>query len=167
MGDAMGTSPVRTILHAVPLTGYGGLHGILLNPLRTGTTVVTQPKFEVEGFLQLATDRRVDALQGVPAMLRLLLDSPNVASHDLSSVRWIFTGTAPLPPDTVRRAAEVWPDARIVNLYGSTEAGITGGTQLSPGASAAQAGIGRQAAAGDAGRGPLARSGRARSRRGR
>jgi long-chain acyl-CoA synthetase len=135
MGDGMGTSPVSTILHAVPLTGYGGLHGILLNPLRTGTTVVTQPKFEVEGFLHLAADRGVDAMQGVPAMLRLLLDSPNLGSYDLSRVRWIFTGTAPLPPDTVRRAAEVWPNARIVNLYGSTEAGITGGTQLSPSAS--------------------------------
>jgi acyl-CoA synthetase (AMP-forming)/AMP-acid ligase II len=123
---------VRSILHAVPFTGYGGLHGIMLNPLRTGTTVVTQPSFEVEGFLELASQRQVDALQGVPAMLRLLLDSPNLASRDLSSVRWIFTGTAPLPPDTVRRAAEAWPHARIVNLYGSTEAGLAGGTQLAP-----------------------------------
>jgi long-chain acyl-CoA synthetase len=131
MGDGRGTSPVQTILHAVPFTGYGGLHGIMLNPLRTGTTVVTQPAFDVSDFLRLAADRQVDALQGVPAMLRLLLDAPDLASHDLSSVRWIFTGTAPLPPDTVRRAGEAWPGARIVNLYGSTEAGISGGTQPS------------------------------------
>lgn len=132
MGDGRGTSPVRAILHAVPFTGYGGLHGIMLNPLRTGTEVVTLSSFDVETFLRTAADRRVDALQGVPAMLRLLLDSPTIAEHDLSSVRWIFTGTAPLPPDTVRRAAEHWPHARIVNLYGSTEAGISGGTQLAP-----------------------------------
>jgi len=135
MGDGRGTSPVGSILHAVPFTGYGGLHGIMLNPLRTGTTVVTQPSFDVEGFLDLGARRRVDAIQGVPAMLRLLLDSPNLASYDLSTVRWIFTGTAPLPPDTVRRAAAAWPHAAIVNLYGSTEAGLAGGTQLAPKAS--------------------------------
>jgi len=146
MGDGRGTSPVRTILHAVPFTGYGGLHGIMLNPLRTGTTVVTQPTFEVEGFLRLAADRRVDALQGVPAMLRLLLDASDLASYDLSSVRWIFTGTAPLPPDTVRRAAEAWPGARMVNLYGSTEAGISGGTQPSAKSASAKPGsVGRPA----------------------
>lgn len=147
MGDGRGTSPVRTILHAVPFTGYGGLHGIMLNPLRTGTTVVTQPVFEVQGFLRLAADRRVDALQGVPAMLRLLLDAGDLASYDLSSVRWIFTGTAPLPPDTVRRAAHAWPGARVVNLYGSTEAGISGGTQPSGTSAARKPGtVGRPAA---------------------
>ncbi len=147
LGDGTGTSPIARILHAVPFTGYGGLHGIMLNPIRTGTAVITQPRFDPAGFLRLAADREVDALQVVPAMLRLLLDCEELGDHDLSRVRWILVGTAPLPPDFVTRVETTWPDARVVNLYGSTEAGTAGGTQLSPRRSRDKPGsVGRPAA---------------------
>jgi long-chain acyl-CoA synthetase len=58
-------------------------------------------------------------------MLRLILELPDAAHYDLSSVRWIITGTAPLPNDSVRQAYELWPNIRIINVYGMTE-GSTG-----------------------------------------
>jgi acyl-CoA synthetase (AMP-forming)/AMP-acid ligase II len=71
--------------------------------------------------------KRPDAIQAVPAMLRLIVDCPSARDVDASSVRWIFTGTAPLPHDTVERLAALWPRPRLVNLYGMSEAGA--GTQ--------------------------------------
>lgn len=127
LGNGKGTSPLRTLLQALPFTGSGGCHSFMPMPLRTGTTVITQPAFDPEGFLALVQAKRPDALQAVPAMLRLLVDCPRARDYDASSLRWIFTGTAPLPHDTVERLAALWPVPRLVNLYGMSEAGT--GTQ--------------------------------------
>ncbi len=126
-GDGAADSPIRTLLHALPFTGSGGCHSMMPMPLKSGTTIVTQPDFNPEGFLALIQDKRPDAIQAVPAMLRLLVDCPRVTEYDTSSLRWIFTGTAPLPHDTVERLAALWPAPRLVNLYGMSEAGT--GTQ--------------------------------------
>jgi long-chain acyl-CoA synthetase len=121
------TNPSRSLLHALPFTGYGGCHAVMMTPLRIGSLVVTQPSFDPLGFLQLIADRRPDSLQLVPAMLRLIVDHPRAREFDASSVKWVFTGTAPLPQDTVERVERVWPTSRLINVYGMTEGG--GGTQ--------------------------------------
>jgi acyl-CoA synthetase (AMP-forming)/AMP-acid ligase II len=124
LGDGTDWSRAGTMLHALPFTGYGGCHGLMLSTLSFGHTLVTQPKFDPHGFLHLVADRRPNTLHLVPSMLRLILDLPDVADFDAGSVRWIITGTAPLPHDSVRRAAELWPKARIINTYGMTEASV-------------------------------------------
>jgi long-chain acyl-CoA synthetase len=121
--DGRATNPSTSLLHALPFTGYGGCHAVMLLPLKTGSTVVTQPTYEAGAFLRLVESKRPDSLQMVPAMLRLLLEHPDIASADASSVKWIFTGTAPLPSDTVDRLSAVWPKVRLINVYGMTESG--------------------------------------------
>jgi long-chain acyl-CoA synthetase len=127
LGDGTAASPVQTMLQALPFTGSGGCHSIMPLPLKSGTTIVTQPAFDAEGFLALIQAKRPEALQAVPAMLRLIVDCPRARDYDASSLRWIFTGSAPLPHDTVERLAALWPRPRLVNLYGMSEAGT--GTQ--------------------------------------
>jgi long-chain acyl-CoA synthetase len=121
--DGRETSRSTVMLHALPFTGFGGCHGVMLLPLRFGSTVVTQPGFDVGGLLELIESRRPTSMQLVPAMLRLLVEHPSSATADVSSVKWIFTGTAPLPGDTVDRLAALWPSARLINVYGMTEGG--------------------------------------------
>jgi len=123
LGDGTATTPSKSLLHALPFTGYGGCHAVMLLPLRIGSSVITQPIFDPVGFLELVQERRPDSLQLVPAMLRLLIDHPEVSEYDLPSVRWIFTGTAPLPHDTVARVSALWPRPRLINVYGMSEAG--------------------------------------------
>jgi long-chain acyl-CoA synthetase len=119
--DGQTTNRTKLLLHALPFTGFGGCHGVMMIPLRAGTTIITQPSFDPGGFLRLIETKRPDSLQLVPAMLRLLVEHPDVTSADVSSVRWIFTGTAPLPSDTVERLGAVWPSVRLINVYGMTE----------------------------------------------
>jgi long-chain acyl-CoA synthetase len=114
-------SRAGTMLHALPFTGFGGCHGLMLSTLRFGHTLVTQPKFDARGFLELAGAYRPNTLHLVPSMLRLILDLPDVADYDLGSVRWIITGTAPLPSDSVRQSNQLWPGIRVINVYGITE----------------------------------------------
>lgn len=114
----------RSTLHALPLTGSGGNLGIVMLPVRGGATAITQPKFDPRGFLELASKKQPDLIYLVPSMLRLVLDHPDVSQFPLAGVKYLMTGTAPLPHDSVKRAAHLWPHLRIRNSYGMSEGGI-------------------------------------------
>ncbi|MDE2570774.1 MAG: acyl--CoA ligase [Sphingomonadales bacterium] len=118
----------RSTLSALPLTGSGGNLGIVMLPARGGATAITQPKFDPKGFLDLVREKRPNLVYLVPSMLRLILDHPDVADYDFEGVKYLMTGTAPLPHDSVKRAAALWPHLRIRNSYGMSEGGIGIGT---------------------------------------
>ncbi|PKP99157.1 MAG: long-chain fatty acid--CoA ligase [Alphaproteobacteria bacterium HGW-Alphaproteobacteria-13] len=118
----------RSTLHALPLTGSGGNLGIVMLPARGGATAITQPRFDPRGFLELAREKRPNLVYLVPSMLRLILDHPDVGDYDFAGVKYLMTGTAPLPHDSVKRAAELWPHLRIRNSYGMSEGGVGIGT---------------------------------------
>ena len=118
----------RSTLHAIPLTGSGGNLGIVMLPAKGGATAITQPKFEPKGFLELVREKRPNLVYLVPSMLRLILDHPDVADYDFAGVKYLMTGTAPLPHDSVKRAMALWPHVRMRNSYGMSEGGIGVGT---------------------------------------
>ena len=111
-------------LHALPFTGAGGMQGECLLPLGRGHTCFTLPKFDPGEFLRLAGEKRPTTIYLVPSMLRLILDHPAVETADLSSVRHLMTGTAPLPHDSVVRTLKHWPHIKMRNSYGMSEGGV-------------------------------------------
>ena len=118
----------RSTLSALPLTGSGGNLGIVMLPARGGATAITQPKFDPKGFLELVKEKRPNLVYLVPTMLRLVLDHPDVADYDFAGVKYLMTGTAPLPHESVKRALALWPHVRMRNSYGMSEGGIGIGT---------------------------------------
>ena len=142
IGDGRSWQRAGTMLHALPFTGYGGCHGLMLSTLHFGHSLVTQPKFDPREFLELVVLKRPETLHLVPSMLRLILDLPDVADYDMSSVRWIITGTAPLPQDSVLRVDALWPQVRVINAYGMTESS-TGTTTRSKESSLKPGSVGR------------------------
>jgi acyl-CoA synthetase (AMP-forming)/AMP-acid ligase II len=118
----------RSTLNALPLTGSGGNLGIVMLPVRGGATAITQRKFDPKGFLELVKDRQPDLVYLVPSMLRLILDHPEAGDYDFAGVKYLMTGTAPLPHDSVVRAMANWPHLRIRNNYGMSEGGVVVGT---------------------------------------
>jgi acyl-CoA synthetase (AMP-forming)/AMP-acid ligase II len=126
LGQTDGLSRDRntSTLHALPFTGSGGNLGTLTAPIRGGATTITQPQFDPTGFAGLVGAKRPQTVYLVPSMLRLILDLPNVADYDFSSVKYLLTGTAPLPNDSVVRALALWPHIRMRNSYGMSEGGI-------------------------------------------
>lgn len=122
-GTAVDTHGNST-LHALPFTGSGGMLGECLLPAQAGVTCYTQPVFDPAGFLKLVEEKRPTTVYFVPTMLRLVLDHPNSSTADFSSVRFVLTGTAPLPHDTVLRTLGLWPHVSLRNSYGMSEGGI-------------------------------------------
>src|SRR5271165_1964274 len=93
----------------------------MVSNLAAGGKLVMMHHFDPERALELIERERIGTFGGVPAMVMQVLDSPNFAKFDTSSIRGGSYGGAPAPPDLVRRIREAWPVGQPSNGYGLTE----------------------------------------------
>ena len=104
-------SPTTTIM-CVPSFHVGGILGLLLN-LYGGDTTVVQPRFDAGRWLALVQRHRVTSAFLVPTMLARILDHPDLATTDVSSLRMISYGAAAAPTDLIRRATAALAPGRL------------------------------------------------------
>jgi long-chain acyl-CoA synthetase len=78
--------------------------------------------FDPTSFLALVQEHRVQSGAVVPSMLQLLLTQP-LEDYDLSSLRYLVCGAAPLPPDAARELERRLPGLEVREGYGCTESG--------------------------------------------
>jgi long-chain acyl-CoA synthetase len=76
--------------------------------------------FDPERWLELAQEHRTQIVAVVPSMLHLLLAQP-LEEYDLSELRYIASGAAPLAPEVVQELARRLPSTEIREGYGLTE----------------------------------------------
>ena len=110
----------RTLI-SVPLFHVTGCNSQLLVALYVGGTAVIMPVFEVGAFLRAISEERIDTLVTVPAIYWLAINQPAFAETDISRVRSVAYGGAPIAPDLVARLAKAFPGARLGNGFGLTE----------------------------------------------
>jgi long-chain acyl-CoA synthetase len=108
-------------LLSVPLFHATGCHAVLVSNTAAGGKLVMMHHFDPERALELIEREHITVFGGVPAMVMQVIDSPNFASRDTSSVRSISYGGAPCPPDLVRRIKQHFPGGAPGNGYGLTE----------------------------------------------
>lgn len=99
------------------------LHFCILNVKRDCTTVIMS-KFSLVHFLETIQLFRMTYLLVVPPVAILLIKSPLPSKYDLSSVKFLLCGAAPLGRDTSVQLENVFssPDVRTRQGYGMTEA---------------------------------------------
>jgi acyl-CoA synthetase (AMP-forming)/AMP-acid ligase II len=96
---------------------------VILNlALHVGVKTVVMPKFDLLDFLKLAQDHKATYLHIVPPIVLALAKHPAVLQFDLSSVRVILSGAAPLGPDLEREVLARFPKLKIKQAYGLSEA---------------------------------------------
>jgi long-chain acyl-CoA synthetase len=104
------------------LVTVGGLHAG-----EPGSTVL-QRWFDAAGWLELAERHRVQATAVVPSMVAMLLAQP-LERYDLSELRYVFSGAAPLPLALVHEMERRVPSVTLLEGYGCTEtAGVVSTT---------------------------------------
>jgi long-chain acyl-CoA synthetase len=86
----------------------------------TGAALGLLPRFEPEAFLRTIQTDRVTFFAGVPTLAHLMLHSPAVKGFDLSSLRAVMFGGAPLHPQVAAQFAETF-GVRLITGYGMTE----------------------------------------------
>lgn len=65
---------------------------------------------------------RVSGFAGVPSTYALLLDRVALAEHDLAALRYVTQAGGAMPQALTRRLREALPQARLIVMYGQTEA---------------------------------------------
>lgn len=132
LSQLLGSLFGESLLHAVPLFGFTGCHGLMLMSVRSGITQIALPKFDPEALLGAIEKYRATSLMAVPTMLNLAMKHPKLHDYDYSSLKFVFFGAAPIQPDTVKKMMEVWPRAMMLNAYGLTEGGQNAACALGP-----------------------------------
>jgi|GEM_PF-501162 len=122
----------ESLLHAVPLFGFTGAHGLMLMSIRGGITQLVLPRFDPEQLLASIARYKATSVMAVPTMLNLAMKHPKLNDFDYSSLKFVFFGAAPIQPDTVRKMMKVWPKIMMLNGYGLTEGGASAACMLGP-----------------------------------
>ena len=104
----------------LPFFHIYGMQVIMNDGLRRGVTLVTMPRFDLTQFLALVQRHRVTRAYVVPPIVLALAKHPSVDDYDLTSVRSLFSGAAPLGAEVAEEAA-LRVGAPVVQGYGMTE----------------------------------------------
>ena len=93
-----------------------------------GATIVPLAVFDVPKVLEMVAKERISVLPGPPTLLQGILDFPDRAQHDLSSLRLTVTGAAAVPVRLIERLRDEMTFETIITGYGLTES--TGTTAM-------------------------------------
>ncbi len=115
--------PDDRVLQKTPFSFDASVWEFYLPMLTGGTLVLAAPggHQDVEYLTDAIRRHRVTILQGVPSLLRMLVEVDGF--RELGSLRYIFSGGEPLTAD-LRDRLYAHPEAEVINLYGPTEACI-------------------------------------------
>jgi acyl-CoA synthetase (AMP-forming)/AMP-acid ligase II len=117
------------IIAVLPFFHIYGLTVLMNQGLQWGGTVVTLPRFELDQFLRTIQDQKITRAFVAPPIVLALAKHPMVDEFDLSSLRSITSGAAPLDADLAQAAED---RLRKGAADGVTVAQGYGMTELSP-----------------------------------
>jgi fatty-acyl-CoA synthase len=121
VNGAWGHAGAETVsLGVVPMFHITGMMYGLHAALWAGSTVVLLPRWDRDLAARLIQERRVSHWTCIPTMIIDMLGSPNVASFDLTSLRYISGGGAAMPQAVAERLKRDF-DLTFVEGYGLTE----------------------------------------------
>ncbi|HSJ29414.1 MAG TPA: 4-coumarate--CoA ligase family protein [Acidimicrobiia bacterium] len=108
------------VIAVLPFFHIYGMQVLMNNVIHRGGTVVTMPRFDLPEFLRLLQDHTITIAYLVPPIVLALAKHPLVAEYDLSSLRLIFSGAAPLSGELADEARNRL-GVSVVQGYGMTE----------------------------------------------
>ncbi len=115
-------APGRTII-AAPMYHMNGLF-VTTVALALGYFTVSMPSFDARSYLEHVAQHNCTFISGIPTMFAMMARQEDlIASLDLSSVKEVVVGSAPLSQALVGRIRAIFTKADVRNSYGTTETG--------------------------------------------
>ena len=108
----------------VPMYHIAGIQAVMA-AVYGGRTLVVQRQFDAEDWMRLVQTHKVGRAMMVPTMLKQLMDHPSFKKYDLSTLKVITYGAAPMPLEVIKRAIQELPNSRFINAFGQTESAAT------------------------------------------
>ncbi|TDC70715.1 feruloyl-CoA synthetase [Actinomadura sp. GC306] len=114
----------QRILVLAPMYHANGFTALF--SLLAGDELVVLGGFDAARAADAVERHRISTFTATPTMLQRIADLPGIDGRDLSSLRFVLQGAAPMPPSLVHRWAGLIGAERLVMAYGMTEGlGIT------------------------------------------
>jgi 4-coumarate--CoA ligase len=111
------------VLCVLPMFHVYSLHSILLCGMRAGAAIVVMKRFDTVKMLQLVERHGVTIAPLVPPIVVEMAKSDALDRHDLSSIRMVISGAAPMGKELQDIVHAKLPNAVLGQGYGMTEAG--------------------------------------------
>ncbi len=121
MIEAIGLTAADHSLLILPLFHVNGILVSILSPLRAGGRATIVGKFSPQHFLETIGRVRPTYFSGVPAIYAMLANLPAEVTPDMSSLRFVVCGAAPMPPQLIA-AVEKRFGFTLIEGYGLSEA---------------------------------------------
>jgi len=110
----------EVIVAVLPFFHIYGMEVLMNGVLYNGGTAVTMPRFDLEEFLRIIQEHRVTRAYVVPPIVLAMAKHPLVDQYDMSSLRSVFSGAAPLGAELAAEAS-ARIGCEVVQGYGLTE----------------------------------------------
>jgi long-chain acyl-CoA synthetase len=107
-------------LSVVPFFHVLGMTAVMNWSVCSGSTMILLPRFELKMFLKTIARTRPTIAILVPTIITAMVNAPDVARYDLTSINYVVSGSAPLPVEVMRRFEELTGGV-IIEGYGLTE----------------------------------------------
>jgi acyl-CoA synthetase (AMP-forming)/AMP-acid ligase II len=120
LGEPMPAPARKTVLTVIPLFHVTACSAMLMGAFAAGHTMIYMRRWDAIEAMEIIQRERVALTGGVPTIAWQLLEHPDRAKYDLSSLESIAYGGAPSAPELVKRIYEEF-GALPSNGWGMTE----------------------------------------------
>ena len=114
----------ETNLLTVPLYHVAGVQAVMA-AVYGGRTLAMMKQFEVKEWMNTVQQEKANRAMLVPTMLKRVVDDEDFDKYDLSSLKVITYGAAPMPFEVIKKAIDVFPGVMFINAFGQTETAST------------------------------------------
>ena len=108
-------------LLVVPMFHATALYSMLPSSAYLGSTIVIAPRPHIPELVGLIERHRCTTFFSVPTLFYWLATYRDLAKHDLSSLRLIAYAGSMMPPQTIHKLRELFPNVELHNFFGLTE----------------------------------------------
>jgi long-chain acyl-CoA synthetase len=108
------------IIGILPFFHVFAMTGVMNLAVATAAEIIMMPRFVLNDALKLIVATRPTIMPAVPTVLNAMLNHPKIQSFDMSSLKFVLSGGAPLPIE-VKRGFEKLTGCKVVEAYGLSE----------------------------------------------
>jgi acyl-CoA synthetase len=119
----------EVVVGMAPVPFGFGLFTTHFLPAVLGAPAVITDRFTAASAIALIERERATVLVCVSTQFKMMLNEPDIATRDLSSLRVMFTGGEMIPYEAAREF-EARTGSLVLNFYGSNESGVATGTRV-------------------------------------
>ena len=117
----------ETVLAVLPFFHVYAMTVVMVGAVGMGNRMIIHPRFELDDVMRDIGKKKVTAFSAVPTIFTAMINHPDIAKYDLSSLKVCGSGAAPLPVEVLNKFEKL-TGCRIIEGYGLTETSPTAST---------------------------------------